>query len=217
MRTLSILLALAALMATGVQAADPPRREIAFVANAEAGTVTLVDVAGRKVLGAIDINPGKRRIDRPGTPNFAQDTDVSPDGRTLYVSRGYLGDVAAFDIASGKLLWRLEAAGVRADHIALSPDGSRLFVSAITANEVQMIDTRTHSFVGSFASGDWPHVLEFSPDERYIFNGSLGNQLLPQGADGRKQLTIADPNTLQVVRTYQFDAGVRPFAIDPDG
>src|SRR5436190_21036326 len=135
MRTLSILLALAALMATGVQAADPPRREIAFVANAEAGTVTLVDVAGRKVLGAIDINPGKRRIDRPGTPNFAQDTDVSPDGRTLYVSRGYLGDVAAFDIASGALVWERRLNTARADHMALTKDGVSLFVSAMADNK----------------------------------------------------------------------------------
>src|SRR5437588_9709143 len=96
-------------------------------------------------------------------------------GRTLYVSRGYLGDVAAFDIASRRLLWRLEVSGVRADHIALSPDGRRLFVSALTANEVQVIDTARHVFVGSFPTGDWPHVLEFTADSRYIVNGSLGN------------------------------------------
>lgn len=98
---------------------------------------------------------------------------VAPDGRTLYVSRGFLGDVAAFDLGSRRLLWRLQVEGLRADHIGLSPDGRRLFVSALTANKVEAIDTATHAVAGSFATGDWPHVVEFTPDGRYVVNGSL--------------------------------------------
>ena len=62
--------------------------------------MALLDVASRSVFGLIDINPARAKGMAARTPNFAQDTDISPDGRTLYVSRGYLGDVAAFDIAS---------------------------------------------------------------------------------------------------------------------
>jgi len=82
---------------------------------------------------------------------------------------------------------------------------------------VQVIDTRTHSFVGSFPTGDWPHVLEFTPDGRYVVNGSLGNQTLPQGAPTRRELTFADPQTLAVVHSFSYDAGVRPFVFSPDG
>ena len=90
-----------------VRAAQRPElAEIAFVANAEAGTVALVDVASRSILGVIDVNPGHAERKGPGATNYAQDTDVSPDGRTLYVSRGYLGDVAAFDIATARMVWR---------------------------------------------------------------------------------------------------------------
>ena len=149
--------------------------------------------------------------------NYVQGLALSPDGQTLYVSRGYLGDVAAFDLTSGRLLWRLQVSGVRADHVALSPDGRRLFVSALTANEVQVIDTATHTFIGSFPTGDWAHVLEFTPDHRYVVNGSLGNQLLPQGAPTHFWLTFADPITLKVKRTLSFNAGVRPFVFAPGG
>ena len=55
-------------------------REIALVANAEDATVSLFDVAARKVVATIDINPDKVVVQRPGTPNYAQDTDISPDG-----------------------------------------------------------------------------------------------------------------------------------------
>ena len=84
----------------------PDLTEVAFVANAEAGTVALVEVASRSIIGVLDINPARAERKGPGATNYAQDTDVSPDGRTIYVSRGYLGDVAAFDFASAKMLWQ---------------------------------------------------------------------------------------------------------------
>ena len=115
--------------------------EIAFVANAEAATVVLFDVASRTILGTLDVNPARTKAEGPGRPNYAQDTDVSPDGRTLYVSRGYLGDVAAFDIPTARLLWRRPLNTGRADHMTLTPDGRSLFVSALMDNRVYEIAT----------------------------------------------------------------------------
>ena len=204
-------------------------RPVAIVGNLRDGTVTVVDQQTLKVLGRINVTPDGKTPQDPAQAaiypvlvgskgvNYVQGLALSPDGRTLYVSRGYLGDVAAFDVASRRLKWRLQVSGLRADHIALSPDGSRLFVSALTANEVQVIDTATHTFVGSFPTGDWAHVLEFTPDRRLIVNGSLGNQLLPSGTPTNDWLTFADPRSLKVERVLKFSAGVRPFAFSPDG
>jgi DNA-binding beta-propeller fold protein YncE len=221
---LAVALAAMAAAAPGAHA-----RPVVVVGNLRDGTVTVIDERALKVLGTINVTPDGKTPQDPTQAvvypllvqskgvNYVQGLALSPDGRTLYVSRGYLGDVAAFDVASRRLLWRLEVAGVRADHIALSGDGRRLFVSALTSNEVQVIDTATHSFVGSFPTGDWAHVLEFTPDRKFIVNGSLGNQLLPSGAPTNYWLTFADPRTLQVQRVLKFDAGVRPFVFSPDG
>ena len=226
-RPIPIAAALLALAAYGAPQASG--RAVGLVGNLRAGTVTVVDQRALKVIGTIDVTPDGKSPQDPSQAavypflvqakgvNYVQGLSVSPDGRTLYVSRGYLGDVAAFDIASRRLLWRDEISGVRADHIALSPDGRRLFVSALTANEVQVIDTASHAFVGSFATGDWAHVLAFTPDGRYIVNGSLGNQLLPSGTPTNDWLTFADPQTLAVKRVLKFNAGVRPFIFSPDG
>jgi YVTN family beta-propeller protein len=204
-------------------------RPILLTANSVAGTVTLIDGRSLKRLGHINIIPDGKKPQDPTQAaiypalvqaqglNYAQGIAVSPSGKVLYVSRGYFGDVAAFKIATGKELWRLQTSSLRADHVALSPNGRRLFVSALTSNDVQVIDTRTHQFIGSFPTGTWAHVDEFSPDGRFIYNGSLGNQLAPQGEDGAKQLTVANARTLKVVRTFQFDAGVRPFVFTPNG
>src|SRR5262245_56608431 len=129
--TLLVLIFGQILFVLGMPQSPQPSVEIAFVANAEAATVALVDVASRSIIGNVDVNPARVKSEGPGAPNYAQDTDISPDGRTLYVSRGYVGDVAAFDIASGRLLWNRSLNTGRSDHMTLSRDGRTLFVSAL--------------------------------------------------------------------------------------
>jgi DNA-binding beta-propeller fold protein YncE len=197
------------------------------VANSYDGTVDLIDASTFRRLGrplnvipdgATPRDPRQAAaypliLARQGEINYTQEVAFSPDGKTLYVSRGYLGDVAAFSVATHKLLWRLEVPGLRADHLAVSPDGRRLFVSALPGTKVYAIATHTHRYNGSYEAGTFPHVLEFSPDGRFIYSGSLGDQLAPYGQDhGSHQITVANASTLKVVRTYRFAAGVRPFA-----
>ena len=130
--------AIASCLTLSVSAAQTPPdlTEVAFVANAEAGTVALVEVASRSIIGVLDINPARAERKGPGATNYAQDTDVSPDGRTIYVSRGYLGDVAAFDLSSAKMLWQRSLNTGRADHMTITADGRSLFVSALMDNRV---------------------------------------------------------------------------------
>src|SRR5687767_10334498 len=104
--------------------------DVVFVANAEDGTVSVISVDGFDVLRTIDVIPDGEApspLDDPvhavtnpvvvaaAGVNLAQDLDVSPDGRTLYVSRGHRGDVAAFDIATADMLWKTAIGGVRSD------------------------------------------------------------------------------------------------------
>jgi YVTN family beta-propeller protein len=207
------------------------QRDVLFVANVGDGTITLIDTHSLERLGSLNAIPdGKTPQDRAQAaqypallaalgPNYAYGVKVAPDGSRVYVSRGYLGDVVAIELASGKILWRFQTSSRRADHTALSADGARLFVSALSANEVQVIDTASGKLAGSFPAGNWPHGLSFTPDGRYIYNGSLGIQSrsVPVSRSGPKQLTVADAKTLQVVRTLPFERGVRPFAFTPDG
>jgi DNA-binding beta-propeller fold protein YncE len=159
-------------------------------------------------------------IEAAGGENYAQDQDVSPDGRILYVSRGHRGDVAAFRIRTGEMLWKLPVSGLRADHMELSEDGSRLYVSALTANVVEVIDTERRAMVGSFATGDWPHDNHLSHDGERLYNGSIGNILVPWETRAANpssyRLSVVDPDTLVVLATHELDAGIRPYVITDD-
>jgi DNA-binding beta-propeller fold protein YncE len=206
----------------------PTGVEIALVANAEAGNVSLIDVAARKILATVDTNPDKTVVERPGTPNYAQDTDVSPDGRTLYVSRGYLGDVAAFDLATGRQLWRRPLNTVRADHMTLTPDGRWLFVSALVEHRVDRIDTRTGELSGSFVTGVYPHDNQITVDGNQVINSSLGNIATPVAERDNVatpnptsgyayQLTVADIDSLNVTDRIRMPVGIRPWHMQPGG
>jgi YVTN family beta-propeller protein len=68
-----------------------------YVSNRGEGSVTLIDLATRKIVNKWEI-PGK------GTPDMG---GVSPDGKQLWLSGRYSREVYVFDTSNGKLLARI--------------------------------------------------------------------------------------------------------------
>ena len=214
-----------------------PAREIAFVSNVVEGSVSLLDMIARRELGRIDIKPDGAEvgffrdpmqwlaqdiIEGSGGLNYAQDTDLSRDGTVLFVSRGHLGDVAAFDIATGELLWRTPVAGIRADHMTRSPDGTRLYVSALIygGDVVEVLDTASGAHLGRFSTGLWPHDVHTNDEGTHVYAASLGDmqaELLERNAPANAyEITVARADSLEVIARHSFDAGVRPFSVTAD-
>jgi DNA-binding beta-propeller fold protein YncE len=223
----TIALVWSQLLFVGGAAQSPPASiEIALVANAEAASVALVDVAARTIVGTVDVNPARLKREGPGAPNYAQDTDISPDGRTLYVSRGYVGDVAAFDIGSGRLLWNRPLDTGRADHMTLTRDGRSLFVSALLDNRVYRIATATGEIAGHLVTGIYPHDNKISGDGRRLYNTSIGPiASLPRAAGAPPltetpgypfQLTVANVETLEIIDRIRLEYAIRPWHFTPD-
>ncbi|PXY25963.1 serine/threonine protein kinase [Prauserella coralliicola] len=237
---LGSLVAAALLAVTLAPAAHAaPARDVMFVGNNWDGTVDLVDARTFEKYQRIDVVPDFEQRKREMTPDrlvamlvirqtageghdqLVDDIMVSPDGRTMYVSRPSLGDVSAFDVATGSQLWFTRVDGYRSDHMALSPDGRTLLVSATTANVVNTVDTATGAITGRIASGDFPHENRFSEDGSTIYNATIGNVVAPDAplldaAKGRRWLTIADAKTLEVRKVIDFGVGIRPFVVLPD-
>ena len=240
-RTVTALACLALVASAAPSDARPATRPVVFVANAEAGTVSLLDARSLRVLRTLDVLPdgtqaqagedapsqallGQQVVEAAGGINYVQDQDLSPDGRTLYVSRGHRGDVAAFDLASGAMLWKTPVSGLRADHMTLSQDGTRLYVSALTADVVEVLGTADGAVVDSFPTGEWPHDNHFSHDGSTLYNASIGNIVTPTEVRQARAatpaspyvLTAVDAQTLETTRSYTFDRGVRPYVLTAD-
>ena len=156
---------------------------------------------------------------------FVDDVFVSPNGTVLYVSRSNLGDIAAFDLTKPghPRLWRSFVSSPKADHAAIAPDGSRLVVSATgTARVADVFDARTGDRIGTFATGAYPHQNDFSPDGKFIYNSSIGNVAYGSVSyannmqKGDRWLVKVDSTSLQPVKTWVFEFGIRPNVITPD-
>ena len=163
------VLALTAALAAGAPAAAEAQVEgtedVLLVGNNWDGTADVVDPKGFKRLTRINIVPdlAARRVEiaaarsrsasssasgtliGEGHDQLVDDMFTSLDGRFLYVSRPSLADVVAFDLRTRRIAWRVRIEGYRADHMAISPDGRRLLVSASTARKVHAIDTARDS------------------------------------------------------------------------
>jgi DNA-binding beta-propeller fold protein YncE len=216
---------------------------VLLVGNAVAGTVSFIDGSTYANLGSFSVIPDLQQVFASWNPvqwadyaiavadeatvdpsvggvRYLDDFAVSPDGTTLYVSRGNLDDVAAFNLETHQELWVSPVDGIHADHLALSPDGSQLVVSATTAADADVFDAATGQRVGTFPTGTYPHGNVYTADGKYIYNESIGITSLPYALNalkGQLQLEKVDAATLQVVKVWPFPYGVRPFVIAPDG
>jgi DNA-binding beta-propeller fold protein YncE len=118
--------------------------------------------------------------------------------------------------------------------MAISPDGTRLAVSASTAKKVHIINTANGQIVGSFPSGDQPHENNYSKDGSRIFHASIGTVYTPldapelEATKGERVFEIVNAGTLQVERRIDMNkkleefgradmsGAVRPMALTPD-
>ena len=249
-----LLLAVLAALLLSAASAQAATRPVLWVGNNWDGTADAVDPFTFKKLAHLDIVPDKeerlaeimldpirqgyflavRELVGEGHDQFVDDMFTSHDGRFLYVSRPSLADVAAFDLSDGHIVWRTRVDGYRADHMAISPDGTRLLVSASTAGVVDVIDTADGKIVTTFESGDQPHENNYSRDGNLIYHASIGTVYTPtdepalDASKGKRYFQIVDAHTYKVLRRIDMgqklkEAGypnmssaVRPMALSPD-
>lgn len=132
-------------------AAALPMRDVLLVGNNWGGTVDVIDVSTYRRLRRINAVPDRdqrmaeinadpirwvffqiiRNQVGQGHDQFVDDSYASSDGTEIYVSRPSFGDVVAITVGTGQIRWRTRVPGNRADHMALSPDGTRLVVFGI--------------------------------------------------------------------------------------
>jgi hypothetical protein len=232
----------------------PKTQPVLVVGNNWAGTADVIDPVRFKRLTRINIVPDKaerlaeiqanpdrmgyflaiRQAVGEGHDQFVDDAFTSHNGRYLYVSRPSFADVVAFDLSTRKIVWRAPVDGYRADHMAISPDGKRLLVSASTAKTIDVLDTASGKIVARIPSGDQPHENNFSRDGNLIYHASIGTVYTPfdqpelDPSKGERFFEIIDAHSYKVLKRINMgqklaeagypnmSAAVRPMALSPD-
>ncbi|MFE5300817.1 YncE family protein [Streptomyces sp. NPDC056632] len=257
--SLAAALAVLAALGGGVTAAPAAAdagglREVMFVGNNWDGTAEVIASRGDfGRIGRVNVIPdreermreiyldplklafflGVRSGPGEGHDQFVDDMYATPDGSSMVVSRPSFADVVSVDLRTGRINWRFPVAGYRSDHMAVSPDGTRVAVSASTANTVHVLDIVSGRQLGSFKTGDKPHENVFTSDG-LLWNMSIGEVTTALDAPwldwtkGDRKITVVDANTFRTVRVIdmreRLDAfgrgdlsdAVRPLVFTPD-
>ena len=128
---------------------SPDRKEI-WVANAQDGTVSIIDVASKTVTQtlAADVR-GANRL------------KFTPDGKLVLISSLGGSDVTVINSATRKATKRIPV-GRGAAGILMQPDGARAFVACTPDNYVAVIDLKSLNVVGHIDAGDNPDGLAWA-------------------------------------------------------
>jgi YVTN family beta-propeller protein len=107
---------------------------------------------------------------------------ISPDGKTMYVALANLHGFSIVDIASKKVLDKVQMPSEHATlrplkfetqdtlthGLALTPDGKELWVSSLLDDCVYIYDVQLKKVVASVRTGEGPNWIVITPDGRYV-------------------------------------------------
>jgi len=195
-----------AVTAGAVGAAAAGRR---FLYVAEPGIRNYVDYGGVGVL-VFDVDAGYRFVRRIPTWDVAPGQEpenvkgIAASARTgrLYVTT--LRHVACFDLLSDRRLWDMQPEG-GCDRLAISPDGTQLFVPSFEGPHWNVLDAATGETTAKIVTNSGAHNTIYAADGRRVYLSGIHSPVL----------SIADPASNQVVKTIgPFSNSIRPFTVN---
>jgi YVTN family beta-propeller protein len=129
---------------------SPDGKEI-WAANAQDGTISVIDVASRRVTDTL-----AARV------NGANRLKFTPDGKMVLVSTLSGPDLVILDAATRRDVKRLPV-GKGAAGIQVQPDGARAYVACTPDNNVAVVDLKTLEVTARIDAGRQPDGMAWMP------------------------------------------------------
>ena len=141
--------------AAPVQVGFTPDGERLYVSLRDENRVAVIDTRTREVLARIEVGRNPIQV------------HATPDGRYVYVAnQGTETDpddtVSVIEVASGQVVDTIRT-GTGAHGVAVSNDGSRVFVTNIADSTVSVIDTASRKVAATIPVGKGPNGVTFQP------------------------------------------------------
>jgi YVTN family beta-propeller protein len=118
--------------------------------------VGVVDLATRKLVRTLN------------TGQDPESFDLSPDGKTLYVSNEETAEMSVVDIANGNITTRVKV-GEEPEGVTVRPDGREVYITCEGTNEVFAIDTAALKVAGHMKTAPRPRAVAFTLDGTTAF------------------------------------------------
>jgi len=119
------------------------------VANAQDGTISIIDVAAKKVVQTIPSTGAANRL------------KITPDGKYAFVSDMSGTNLLVIDVAARKEHKRI-ALPASSEGLLMQPDGARAYTTLNTRDSVAVIDMKTLTVTGEVKTGRGPDGLAWA-------------------------------------------------------
>jgi PQQ-dependent catabolism-associated beta-propeller protein len=176
------LVALGTLVACNQPPAAPPLPPLrVYVTNEASGDVSVIDPATGTVVATVKVGKRPRGI------------KVSPDGKSLYMALSgspnagpgvdektlpppdrSADGIGEMDTATNQLK-RIIHAGNDPEQLAVSADGTRMYVANEDAAEVSVVDLKSGTVIATAKTGDEPEGVAIRPDGKVVYVTSEGD------------------------------------------
>jgi YVTN family beta-propeller protein len=128
---------------------SPDGKEV-WAANSGGGSVSIIDVAMKKVTATLDLET-----------NRSNRLKFTPDGNLVLISDDGGAGLVIVDAATRKVRTRLKL-GRGPEGIVVQPDGLKAYVALSGENAVAVIDLKTLEVAGKIATGNGPDGLAWA-------------------------------------------------------
>jgi YVTN family beta-propeller protein len=211
---------------TASSAAPRPAAAYVYVTNEGSGDLTVIDLASLSVAATVPLGKRPRGIqvspDRTRLYVALSGSPSAPPGvdeRTLPPPDRSADGIGEFDVASNRLL-RVMKSGTDPEQLAVSADGSRLFVANEDAAQVSVFDVAGNRVVAAIPVGAEPEGVALTPDGKtvYVTSEEAGevyaidtatNALVGQAAVGPRPRSIGFlPDGSRAYVTLENDAAL---------
>jgi YVTN family beta-propeller protein len=143
------------------------------------------------------------RIPLPKTPSHQW---FSPDSRFVYVTLQDSDEVAAIEVATATVLWKLKV-GSQPAGIIVTPDGTRLMVGIMGEDHVDVIDIATRRSIAKIRTGRGAHNFRGLGDGRHV---AVSNRV-------ENTVSIVDMAALTVIGDIPVPGGPDCMELTADG
>ena len=140
-------------------------------ADRSADGIGMVDLASRKLERVYPSGPDPEAF------------DLSPDGKTLYVSNEDTSAMAVVDVEKGAVTKSVSICG-EPEGVTVAPDGRTVYVTCEADGAVAAIDTTSFKVIAQIPTAPRPRGIVFSSDGNTIFvtceNGAALSSSMPR-------------------------------------
>lgn len=139
---------------------DEPRGHL-YVANTNSDSISIVDTKTQAVVRTVDLQPFSQKVRGIAPTALA----IAPDGKRLYAACGGINAVAVIDTAAGTVNGMIPTAWYPSA-LALSPDGTKLAVTALLGSGSAWRDAPgkrfVHAYRGSLSVIELPDAAQLA-------------------------------------------------------